>query len=138
VCIEYNPGHAPPARFHIDYDPAFQWRGDDYYGASFQSLVDLATAKGYRLAHVSSNGDNLHFVANEVANHFQVAPEGEESRWYQVPQYGVRGRAPNGKGHPISRRNSTLIQRLAAGLRWCLLAPGRSYFRIVARIRHGA
>ncbi len=137
VCIEYNPAHAPPAAFRIDYDPAFQWSGDDYYGASFRTLVDLATEKGYRLAHVSSNGDNLYFVADEVVDRFETAPESEEHRWYQVPQYGIRGRAPNGKGHPISHRNSTAMQRSAARLRWLLLAPGRSFFKTMERIRGG-
>jgi hypothetical protein len=134
VCIEYNPGHAPPARFRIDYDPAFQWSGDDYYGASFRTMVELASEKGYRLAHVSSNGDNLYFVADEVADRFETAAPGEEDRWYQVPQYGIRGRAPNGKGHPISHRNSTPMQRFVARLRWLLLAPGRSFFKTIDRL----
>lgn len=137
VCIEYNPGHAPPARFRIEYDPEFQWNGDDYYGASFTSMVELAREKGYQLAHVSSNGDNLYFVADEVAGRFETARAGEEHRWYQVPQYGIRGRAPNGKGHPISHRNSTAAQRAIARLRWLLLAPGRSFFKTLHRLRSG-
>ena len=117
VSIEYNPGYRPPERFVIDYEKDFVWSGDDYYGASMQSLVDLARKKGYQLVHCSSGGDNLFFVKDEyypllgIQNNF-------EDRLYQLPQYGKNGRASNGKGHPISKRNSTFIQRAAAHLRY--------------------
>ena len=117
VSIEYNPGYRPPERVVIDYEKDFVWSGDDYYGASMQSLVDLARKKGYQLVHCSSGGDNLFFVKDEyypllgIQNNF-------EDRLYQLPQYGKNGRASNGKGHPISKRNSTFIQRAAAHLRY--------------------
>lgn len=135
VCIEYNPGFPPPERFVIEYDPEFGWSGDDYYGASFTSLVELARERRYRLIHVSANGDNLYFASEEWADVFDSAPPNREADWYQVPQYGVRGRAPNGKGHPISHRNTTPWRRLRATLRWLLLSPARSIHRSLEKRR---
>ena len=59
VSIEYNPSYPPAESFVIDYKEDFMWSGDDYYGASIKSMVELAKIKGYELVHVSSAGDNL-------------------------------------------------------------------------------
>jgi hypothetical protein len=117
VSIEYNPGYRPPERFVIDYQKDFMWSGDDYYGASMQSLVDLGRKKGYELVHCSSGGDNLFFVKDEYYALFGIQ-DNSADRFYQLPQYGRNGRAANGKGHPISKRNSTLMQRIGARLRY--------------------
>lgn len=117
VSIEYNAGYRPPERFVIDYEKDFVWSGDDYYGASLQSLADLARKKGYKLVHCSSGGDNLFFVKDEYYSLIGIE-DNSEDRFYQLPQYGRNGRAANGKGHPISKKNSTFTQRAAARLRY--------------------
>lgn len=119
VCIEYNPSYAPPEKFVIDYKDDFMWSGDDYYGASIETMVSLGKEKGYELVHCSSGGDNLFFVKKEFFTEFNIN-DNSTNALYQLPQYGKKGRAKNGKGHPMSVINSTFAERLLATLRYRL------------------
>jgi hypothetical protein len=124
VCIEYNGGFAPGEEFVIAYDPSFRWSGDDYFGASFSSLVRLGETLGYRLIHCSSGGDNLIFASADIARKFpssRMAPDA----LYQLPQYGRFGRARNGKGHPASERTATRAERGWYGARYYLMSLPR-------------
>ena len=124
VCIEYNPSFAPGQEFVISYDEGFRWSGDDYYGASFSSLVRLGETLGYRLIHCSSGGDNLIFASADIAAKFPSSRMPPEAL-YQLPQYGKFGRAPNGKGHPASVRTATKAERLWYRTRYYLMALPR-------------
>lgn len=128
VSIEYNPSFKPPEKFIIDYQEDFMWSGDDYYGASISSMVELAKEKGYELVHCSSGGDNLFFVKKELFGLFDIEDNSVEAI-YQLPQYGKKGRAINGKGHPISVKNSNLRERLLAALRYRLYAIPRRFIK---------
>jgi hypothetical protein len=124
VCIEYNASFAPGREFVISYDAGFRWSGDDYFGASFSSLVRLGETLGYRLIHCSSGGDNLIFASADIAEKFsssRMAPEA----LYQLPQYGRFGRAPNGKGHPASERTTSKRERLWYRARYYLMSLPR-------------
>jgi hypothetical protein len=123
VCIEYNASFKPPVEFVIDHTPSFIWGGDDYYGASFSSMVKLAASKGYSLVHCSSGGDNLFFCRKEYYGLFDVTAGPNDL--YQLPQYGKFGRALNGKGHPASSRNTDYFKKLFYKLRYYLLAIPR-------------
>jgi hypothetical protein len=124
VCIEYNPSFGPDREFVIPYKDDFVWSGDDFYGASFATLVGLGDRLGYQLIHCTAAGDNLVFARRELASRFPGAslPARE---MYQIPQYGRNGRAPNGKGHPASTRTSTALERLWFRLRYGLMAIPR-------------
>jgi hypothetical protein len=124
VCIEYNPSFPPGQEFIISYDANFRWSGDDYYGASFTSLVRLGETLGYRLIHCSSGGDNLIFASADIAGKFASAGMPPEA-FYQLPQYGKFGRAPNGKGHRVSKRTATAAERLWYRARYYLMALPR-------------
>lgn len=128
VSIEFNPSFEPPEKFVIDYQEDFMWSGDDYYGASIASMVELAKDKGYELVHCSSGGDNLFFVKNDHFGKFDITNNSAEE-FYQLPQYGKKGRAINGKGHPISRKNSTYSDRLWANLRYRFYAIPRKIIK---------
>lgn len=129
VSIEFNPSYEPPEKFVIDYKEDFMWSGDDYYGASISSMVELGKEKGYELVHCSSGGDNLFFVKKELFQKFDIKNNSAEM-FYQLPQYGKKGRAKNGKGHPISRKNSTLIQRVMATIKYRLYSIPRKIVKI--------
>lgn len=124
VSIEYNPSYAPPEKFIIEYKEDFMWSGDDYYGASIQSMVELGGQKGYELVHCSSGGDNLFFVRKDLYKLFNIKDNSAEV-FYQLPQYGKNGRAINGKGHPISKINSSFIERVMAHFRYKLYSIPR-------------
>ena len=103
--IEYNAKFRPPARWVMAYDPLHKWDGTDQYGASLESLTDLAQQKGYRLVGCSVVGSNAFFVRADVAgNHFQepatAANFYQPARYFLTPSY-ASGHAPGfGKGLP--------------------------------------
>ena len=129
VIIEYNPSYGSGEEFVVDYKPDFVWRRDDYYGASFASLVKLAAGKGYVLIHCSSDGDNLVFVRDEFASKFELPRCPAD--FYQIAQYGKNGRLPNGKGHPVSKINSTISCRLFCRARYWFMSPVRKLAKIL-------
>ena len=47
--VEYNAKFPPPICFEIEYDPNHLWKGDDYYGASLCSYVEMFERFGYSL-----------------------------------------------------------------------------------------
>ncbi len=124
VLIEYNASYPPPREFVVPYQKGFYWQGDDYFGASFQSLLKLALTKQYSLVHVMSHGDNLVFVRNDFLRYlpFQLPPA---ESMYQIPQFGRYGRCRNGKGHPASRRDTNAAQRAWYRLNYFLMTPLR-------------
>jgi hypothetical protein len=63
VVIEYNAHFAPNLRRSIPYDPSFQWKGTDYFGASLLAMKELGQSKGYTLVHCERTGANAFFVA---------------------------------------------------------------------------
>ena len=62
LCVEYNARFAPPTEVSIGYAPQHQYAGDDYQGASLQSLVKAAEPRGYRLVACNISGVNAFFV----------------------------------------------------------------------------
>jgi len=94
VIIEYN-AHVPPNQSRtIPYDPTFQWRGTDFFGASLLALKELGQQKGYTLLHCEQTGANAFFAANEVLpRDFRPRPIEDI---YRPPNYmgkGIRWRA---------------------------------------------
>lgn len=124
VAIKFNGSFGPSQEFVVDYQDDFAWKGDDYFGASFATLVAFGEKNGYRLIHCTSVGDNLVFVRKEHAGHFPSCWMRPEDL-YQVPQYGKNGRAPNGKGHPASTQNTTAWERFWCKTRYALMTVPR-------------
>lgn len=63
--VEYNPNF-PQLRQSMTmvFDPAHQWDGTKYYGASLGAMVKLGTDKGYKLVY--ANGVNAFFVRSDM------------------------------------------------------------------------
>jgi hypothetical protein len=124
VCIEFNGSWGADKEFAIPYSADFEWAGDDYFGASFATLVAFGESQGYRLIHCTSAGDNLIFAREGVAEKFPSSKLPARDL-YQVPQYGKNGRAPNGKGHPVSKHGTSALERLWFKTRYTLMAIPR-------------
>jgi hypothetical protein len=67
ICIvEFNMNFPPPARWVMEYDPAFRWDDTTYYGASLSSLVALGEASGYIFVGAECNLVNAFFVRADL------------------------------------------------------------------------
>lgn len=74
--VEYNARYFPPIRFQIEYNPDHRWQGDDYFGASLMSYVDLFKTFGYDLVCCNSHtGANAFFVKNKYSHLFEDVPK---------------------------------------------------------------
>jgi hypothetical protein len=94
VVIEYNASLPPSESRVIPYEPAFQWDGTDYYGASLLALARLGRAKGYVLVGCDSSGTNAFFVHQSlVKDRFRVP---DVAAVYRVPTcFDGQGYAPD-------------------------------------------
>ena len=124
LCIEFNASYGSDKEFVIPYKEDFCWKGDDFFGASFATLVNFTEKKGYKLIHCTSAGDNLIFVRSELASKFESGKMRSKDL-YQIPQYGKNGRGPNGKGHPASPITTSTLERLWLKARYRLMAVPR-------------
>jgi hypothetical protein len=62
LCIEYNARFPPPMEVAIEYRAGHRYAGDDYQGASLQSLANVLHPAGYCLAACNISGVNAFFV----------------------------------------------------------------------------
>lgn len=86
VCVEYNAKFPPPSRLVMRYDESHSWGGNDYFGASLQSWVDLLTEQSYTLVCCNLSGVNAFFVRNDLLNGFTCYPT---EQLYQPPRYSL-------------------------------------------------
>jgi FkbM family methyltransferase len=96
VCVEYNAKFPPPSRLVMRYNETHSWGGDDYFGASLQSWVDLMTEQGYVLICCNLSGANAFFVRRDLLDGFKCYPI---EQLYQPPRYAL---IEVSKGHPSS------------------------------------
>jgi hypothetical protein len=112
--VEYNAKFMPPIRFVIDYDDEHRWKGDDYFGASLSSFVDLFNRHGYILVCCNLTGANAFFVRGEFKDAFSDVPQ-EIERLYSSPKYFLTGL--DFSGHPTSLRTiENLFQAINSGV----------------------
>jgi hypothetical protein len=111
--VEYNAKFMPPIRFKIEYDDDHRWMGDDYFGASLCSFVDLFARHDYFLACCNLTGANAFFVRGEFREAFVDVPR-ETERLYASAKYFLTGL--DYPGHPPSLRTiEMLFQALNSG-----------------------
>jgi hypothetical protein len=85
--VEYNAKFPPPVKFCIEYNGSHVWAGDDYFGASLQSFVELFENFGYRLVCCNTHtGANAFFVRNEYSYLFADVPT-NINQIYVGPRY---------------------------------------------------
>jgi hypothetical protein len=100
VVIEYNAKFHPPVNWTITYNPAHEWRGTDYFGASLKALEILGLKKGYRLVGCNLAGVNAFFVREDLVGDRFAAPFTAENhyhppRYYLLPFYSQLGHRPD-------------------------------------------
>jgi hypothetical protein len=115
VVVEYNAKFPPPVRFVMPYEPEFRWQGDDYFGASLSSWIDLLAPAGYRLVCCSYMGVNAFFIRDADTAAFADVPS-EPERLFRPARYAV----PVVVGHPaalagVARRSSSRRVASCAG-----------------------
>lgn len=73
--VEYNAKYFPPIEWSIIYNPAHEWAGDDYFGASLMSFSLLFSKYKYKLVCCNSHtGVNAFFVRDEYSPQFKDVP----------------------------------------------------------------
>jgi hypothetical protein len=86
VTIEYNATLRPPMSLVVPYRPDASWDGSNFYGASLEALVRLATAKGYRTVGCSVAGVNAFFVRADLCGSRFLEPATAEEH-YEPPRH---------------------------------------------------
>ena len=99
VVVEYNAKFPPPMKHVVAHNKDRAWNGSDYYGASLQSLCDLATAKGYTLVGCNITGVNAFFVRTELCDG-KFATPATAAQLYQPPRYELFRMGAFEVGHP--------------------------------------
>jgi len=66
--IEYNPNFPPSLSVEVPYDPAGQWREDNWFGASLKKLETIGEQLGYCLVGCDLSGINAFFVRKDLAD----------------------------------------------------------------------
>ena len=95
----------PPVKFQINYDPHHRWVGDDYFGASLCSFVEMFTEFGYQLICCNSHtGVNAFFIKKEFMPLFTDVPV-DIKDIYVEPRYHLYTKY----GHPPSVKVVELI-----------------------------
>ena len=75
IC-EYNAIFPPNVRWVMKYNSSHKWSGDQYFGASLASLVDLFKENDYFLCACNpQTGSNAFFVKSEYRSLFPEVPE---------------------------------------------------------------
>jgi len=70
VIVEHNS--AISGKSAMPYDPDFRWGGTDYFGASYDAMIDLGRNKGYTLVFVEA-ALNMFFLRNDLVD-FRILP----------------------------------------------------------------
>jgi len=85
ICIEYNFWFGPDVKSSIPYDKNFTWEtGSIYFGASLNSLCELAKRKGYYLIALESHCVNAFFIRSDLKNNFEII---DNIKYFRTPKY---------------------------------------------------
>ena len=115
ICIEYNAKFPPPMEISIEYRADHEYAGDDYQGASLQSIVNVLEPKGYRLVACSISGVNAFFVR---VSELPAIVLGDVRSLYQPPRHHLTTSRPGLTASlkfardRISRANASNTQEL--------------------------
>lgn len=107
-CIEYNASIPASMAIEVEYDPAGQWDGSNYFGAGLKTMELIGRRKRMALVGCDFQGINAFFVADGEAGEKFHQPFTAEFH-HEVPRYQM---VPP-LGHP----------RAAAMHRWAAAPP---------------
>ena len=86
IVLEYNGRFPVGAEWVMPYDSNHRWNGDDFFGASLTSFVNLLSEFDYRLVACSVQGSNAFFInKTHDAKFLDISMSIEEL--YQPPLY---------------------------------------------------
>ncbi|MCX7114389.1 MAG: hypothetical protein NTW08_00515 [Gammaproteobacteria bacterium] len=94
ICVEYNAKFVPPIRLAMAYHEKHEWAGDDYFGVSLQSWVDVL--EQYTLVCCNLSGVNAFFIRNDLLGDQQLYPV---EQLFQPCRYYL---TQDNKGHACS------------------------------------
>lgn len=72
--VEYNAKIPPSVEFEMPYNEKYLWRGDDFYGVSLLSWVQIFRSADYRLVACNECGVNAFFVRTAHMDKFLDVP----------------------------------------------------------------
>lgn len=101
-CLEYNAKFRPPMDVKIKFSESHFWGGDDYFGSSLQSYVNLLK-DDYDLLVCNITGLNAFFVRKDLSKFFTIYPL---EHVYQPIRYYLHTR----DGHKPSTKFMYLIK----------------------------
>ena len=105
VMIEVNGLFPPPERKVVDFHPMNYWDQSAYFGASLQSLYDLAKRKGYELVYHTKSGINAFFVDEKYFPLFGIEDNSPESLYHPLnPLYHTAWLGPDGELIPPDKK----------------------------------
>jgi hypothetical protein len=104
VICEYNGKYQLKEKWVMPYKENFVWAGDDYYGASFSSLVNLLSKFDYFPVACSISGVNVFFVQNKFRNLFNDFDYGLRNIFIPGPNYNFV--------NPPANIDSTILSNL--------------------------
>ena len=85
ICIEYNFWYGSDVKCSVPYDKNFIWEiGTTYFGASLNSLCELAKRKGYYLIALESHCVNAFFIRSDLKNNFEII---DNIKYFRTPKY---------------------------------------------------
>ena len=109
LILEYNSTYPPPVKWHIPYDKAYFWAGDNYFGMTLSDAVALSNSKGYILVGTDLQGINAFFIRKDI---FESCKDRfpyllDEKSLYNFPNYHL---LPYFTGHRNSMRYPYMYQ----------------------------
>jgi len=128
VMIEVNPVFPPPQLMVIDFHPMNYHDNTDYFGASLQSLYNLAKKKGYELVYHTSEGVNAFFVDAKYFDRFGIE-DNSPTTLFNRPGESFGERAPENAPERKSATRSILVDlwdRAPQGRDGVPFAPGHA------------
>ena len=108
ICIEYNFLFGPDVKCSIPYDKNFTWEiGSIYFGASLNSLCELAKRKGYYLIALESHCVNAFFIRSDLKNIFEMI---DNIKYFRIPKYYSIDKIEKEKKLLLENKNITFFK----------------------------
>lgn len=88
--VEYNAFWRPPTRWETPYIERAAWDGTSIeFGASLETMVEIADDKGYRLVGCDLCGVNAFFVQSQLVNPSLFLEAFDAMTHYEPPRYDL-------------------------------------------------
>ena len=105
ICIEYNFSFGPNMKCSVPYDKNFTWEiGSSYFGASLNSLCELANRKGYHLIALESHCVNAFFIRSDLKNQFEII---DNIKSFKTPKKYSNNEIMEGREYLLNRKLHT-------------------------------